>query len=110
MSRKGREQRRLKHLQELKAWVEGRRCEAVCYWCGLPFEADYSPLNRTREHRIPRAFGGKDVPYNIVWAHRWCNSRRGTDAKWLPFSAHGMQGQIVRDDGSERQVIEVFGR
>jgi 5-methylcytosine-specific restriction endonuclease McrA len=53
-----------------------------CFHCAE--QMDFSPhrsrksLNGwTREHLVPRSCGGKNV-FNIVLAHQWCNSARGS--------------------------------
>ena len=65
-----------------------------CYWCGLPYDMADPRLSRTREHLVPRTFGGRGG-HNIVGAHKSCNNKRGTAMNWVPFSAHGRRGECV---------------
>ena len=64
-----------------------------CYWCGLPFSADDPSMRRTREHLIPRSWGGHGVPDSHVAAHQRCNNERGCNLDWTPFSEHGRLGE-----------------
>lgn len=43
-----------------------------CFHCGEPVGA-----KATDDHLIPRAYGGADVPGNVVLAHRRCNQLKG---------------------------------
>jgi len=51
-----------------------------CYYCELTFGSDNHAINagiKTRDHIIPLAKLGKDIPENIVIACRWCNEEKG---------------------------------
>jgi len=69
------------------------RLNPNCYWCGLPFEETGS-MRRTREHLVPKYYGGRDG-HNIVQAHSRCNSQRGLSLNWVPFTEHGRLGECV---------------
>ncbi len=51
-----------------------RRDRDICAYCG---ERITDPHQRTRDHVIPRARGGRDVWANVVTAHRSCNMAKG---------------------------------
>ena len=55
-----------------------------CYWCKKPVQIvkmpPFPPHAATRDHVIPKAFGGGNTQDNIVIACRRCNSRRGSSA------------------------------
>lgn len=60
--------------------------ESGCYWCGKPFAADpFSPLRRTREHLIPKAFGGSGATTNTASSHARCNNLRGVNLLWQRY-------------------------
>ena len=44
-----------------------------CYYCEIVFHA----VVKTKDHIIPLAKRGKDIPENIVIACRWCNEEKG---------------------------------
>jgi 5-methylcytosine-specific restriction endonuclease McrA len=44
----------------------------LCFHCGKPVGGA-----ATDDHLIPRAYGGADVPGNVVLAHRRCNQLKG---------------------------------
>ncbi|WP_207481168.1 HNH endonuclease [Arenibaculum pallidiluteum] len=44
----------------------------LCFYCGKPMGAA-----ATDDHLIPRAYGGADLPGNVVLAHRRCNQLKG---------------------------------
>jgi 5-methylcytosine-specific restriction endonuclease McrA len=46
----------------------------ACYWCDAPF-TDTDPL--ARDHVVPLVNGGAHALYNLVPAHRSCNSSKG---------------------------------
>lgn len=50
-------------------------CMRHCWYCGLAFSSERN-RNRTRDHQIPRSRGGGGL-YNIVYACRLCNNRKG---------------------------------
>jgi 5-methylcytosine-specific restriction endonuclease McrA len=43
-----------------------------CFYCGEPVGG-----KATFDHLIPQAYGGADIPANVVLAHRRCNQRKG---------------------------------
>jgi len=44
----------------------------VCHYCDIELTEE----NKTKDHVVPRAIGGRDVRWNIVWSCRDCNSRK----------------------------------
>lgn len=64
-----------------------------CYWCGLPYGKGNAA--RTREHLIPRSLGGTDVAHNLMYSHKMCNERRGSNTNWVPHFIHGKDGKVV---------------
>jgi hypothetical protein len=52
----------------------------ICWICELPLGNPHShdDLRRSRDHVRPIRHGGRWEIGNIRWAHRWCNSSRGT--------------------------------
>lgn len=51
-----------------------------CFWCGKQTRLDVVPDHPdrcTRDHIVPRVFGGKDALENLKVACRECNERRG---------------------------------
>jgi 5-methylcytosine-specific restriction endonuclease McrA len=44
----------------------------LCFLCGRPMGA-----GATDDHLIPRAYGGADLPANVVLVHRRCNQLKG---------------------------------
>lgn len=44
----------------------------LCFLCGKPMGA-----GATDDHLIPLAYGGADIPANVVLAHRRCNQLKG---------------------------------
>jgi hypothetical protein len=58
------------------------RQHGLCYWCDEPMLLNPPhPPNHgfvcTADHIVPVSKGGRDELYNIVAAHRLCNSERG---------------------------------
>lgn len=67
-----------------KLYKIGKRDGWVCHLCKeavpKPGEVDeLHPTAPTRDHLIPRAFGGPNRNSNIKLAHRLCNTKRGCD-------------------------------
>ena len=50
-----------------------RKGGGKCCWCLKAFPRTYL----SREHLLPKAFGGKDVNTNVAVACKGCNCRRG---------------------------------
>ncbi len=50
-----------------------RRDRDICAYCGERIASD----QRTRDHVIPRARGGRDTWTNVVTSHRSCNMAKG---------------------------------
>lgn len=65
----------------------------ACMWCGREYGA--GPDTRTREHIVPRYFGGSDEPQNIGWSHLACNRRRGHSERAIPYQVHQKLGEMV---------------
>lgn len=66
------------HITELLYEQEGR-----CFVCGLPVHIKRNrrmnpqwPHFPTRDHFIPKAWGGSNERINLVVSHRMCNSLR----------------------------------
>lgn len=51
--------------------------DRVCHICGK----EVTLRSASRDHLIPRALGGPDVPANIALAHMHCNRLRGDRMK-----------------------------
>lgn len=68
--------------------VNGWRRRKRCYWCNIKvsFVGGIDPTRATREHLIPRSFGGGGGK-NITVACARCNNARGTDSRWIPWDA-----------------------
>lgn len=64
-----------------------------CFWCGLPYGKGLAA--RTREHVIPRSQGGKDVSHNLMYSHKMCNERRGSNMNWIPWHIHRQDGKVM---------------
>lgn len=81
---------RLRILRHMVAARDG----VYCFYCGVEtFERSTRPhLQRTLDHVVPVAAGGKDELSNFVIACGSCNSRKGA----LPLQAF-VQGR--RQDG-----------
>ena len=69
-----------------------RRQKWKCCWCGCqlkrPVHGQRAPNDATREHMIPKLFGGAMVKGNIRAACRSCNEKRGAEMD------KGMRAQI----------------
>ena len=54
--------------------------EGCCWICHIPYRANIKSgqLRKTRDHVIPRVFGGGSLENNIRPAHAYCNHRRGS--------------------------------
>lgn len=52
---------------------------AYCYYCKSPFNHydRASPRYPTKDHKVPRAKGGRNTPDNIVMACSACNYEKG---------------------------------
>lgn len=72
--------------------LSGREPRGPCYWCGTPtFKGvKFSPGRpqpkdtATRDHLLPLSLGGRGT--RTVLACADCNSRRGSDITWVPWS------------------------
>lgn len=66
----------VRHLQSLPLGHDNallfRRDREICAYCGERFDR----RSLTRDHIVPRAWGGKDVWTNVVTACRICNMRK----------------------------------
>lgn len=51
----------------------------VCHYCGRKTNREISRLYPTRDHIVPRSFGGPNTMDNYVLACAGCNSERGTN-------------------------------
>lgn len=49
----------------------------LCHYCGRKFDPDDKHLRPSRDHIVPRSIGGVSAPFNYVWAHARCNTRKG---------------------------------
>jgi len=73
------------HRKSASANVKGRmrqeRPPVACYLCLKPFDPAVhheSPHAPTIDHIIPKARGGGNVFENVDWAHRRCNTIKGS--------------------------------
>jgi 5-methylcytosine-specific restriction endonuclease McrA len=52
-----------------------------------PKNGGRNPQQRSLDHIIPRAKGGKGLKNNVLFAHQYCNSKRGdkglTQDQWM---------------------------
>lgn len=53
----------------------------VCQYCGNTFHES----ELTRDHVLPKAFGGRDTWHNLTTACKRCNSERGHDQRIQPL-------------------------
>lgn len=93
-----REEERDRHRQQDKNWRAERAVlkqdtYKSCYWCGMPY--GNGDARRTKEHVVPKSRGGGDEYANIMYAHRLCNSMRGSSETWVPFHVHRQRGKVV---------------
>lgn len=87
-----------------------------CYWCGvsLAYKGRFGPTHASREHLVPRFYGGK-MGANIAAACHRCNQVRGHETDWVPW--HGLpketrrMGCPMRSAGSDLQmVLDAMGK
>lgn len=72
-----------------------------CYWCGLPMKtAGPGSDRKTREHLLPRSWGGENGNGNIVAACAACNHARGVERNWVPFHVHQRVGWVLVREGT----------
>lgn len=74
-----------------------RRFEGLCFYCGNPMtypdEGPHKETVVTREHLIPRSWGGALRGANLVAACNRCNFMRGISPWWdFLVQAQGYQG------------------
>ena len=74
-----------------------------CFYCGAAFSSEVG-LDRTVDHRLPRARGGTNALVNMVFACRACNERkadRDEDAflasEWLAERRRQLGGSETED-------------
>lgn len=100
------EENRRREEEALREEQRKRHCEWVaeasfrryvsymkCFWCGLPYGKGMA--SRTREHLVPRSLGGDDVSYNLMYSHKMCNERRGSNMNWIPWYIHKQDGKVM---------------
>jgi len=65
------------------SWLVGDRC----FWCGTLVKNGQPGVvrgtDKTREHIVPKCYGGRGTS-NLVVACRRCNNARGNDVFWQP--------------------------
>ena len=70
-----------------------KRDKGICHICG-----NYVKLSdATREHKVPKAFGGTNSNTNIALAHKWCNKQKGD--KIFRAEQHGTGYVVVDPNG-----------
>jgi 5-methylcytosine-specific restriction endonuclease McrA len=76
-----------------------------CFYCGVAFRPEVIGLDRTVDHRLPRAKGGTNALVNMVFACRACNERKAdrdeatfVASEWLATRRHQVEG-----DGADEQ-------
>jgi 5-methylcytosine-specific restriction endonuclease McrA len=89
--KRGYERQEAKNFKHVKTSFSEQH--GLCFWCHDPMEqpefgfrgnaVSNSPMRATCEHIIRRVDGGKHGYWNIVAAHRICNSsRHGPTPEW----------------------------
>lgn len=61
-----------------------------CGLCGGEINSAMKKTSRTRDHKVPKAFGGCDHYENLMLAHKRCNNDRGP----LPLDLY----MAIKDD------------
>lgn len=79
----------------------------TCHYCGQQCNKKVGhPLQGTKDHIVPRYFGGTNSIENYVLACVSCNSRRGNSLDWC--ECHICTGRIAKALSSQRNLDFVF--
>ncbi len=74
----------------LRQWA--RRRHGHCYLCRrlIDFGNDGDDDGFSLDHLWPRSFGGESEEWNLLPAHRRCNSQRGDDVDWAAIAIQAL--------------------